>query len=188
MAPSAVTIAGDWRRLSLSTGFQLAGWLLGAGEAYLILFFLGIPADLVVATVIEALGAGVRFATFLVPASLGAFESANAAAFEAMGLGAGRRTRVQLRAARAAARVDRHRPARARVHGVAREARRASGDRLDRYLLLDLDLTPLERGDGPRRQKQGQHSPHHAQCLAARVAADHDRAAAMEGDALPAAG
>jgi glycosyltransferase 2 family protein len=79
----------DWRRLSLSTGFHLAGSLLSAGEAYLILFFLGIPADLVTATVIETLGAGVRFATFLVPASLGAFESANAAAFEAMGLGAG---------------------------------------------------------------------------------------------------
>jgi glycosyltransferase 2 family protein len=79
----------DWRRLSLSTGFHLGGWLLGGIEAYLILFFLGIPADLVTATVIEALGAGVRFATFLVPASLGAFESANAAAFEAMGLGAG---------------------------------------------------------------------------------------------------
>jgi len=79
----------DWRRLSLSTGFHLGGWLLGAVEAYLILFFLGISADLVTATVIEALGAGVRFATFLVPASLGAFESANAAAFEAMGLGAG---------------------------------------------------------------------------------------------------
>jgi uncharacterized protein (TIRG00374 family) len=78
-----------WRRLSLSTGFHLAGWLLGAVEAYLILFFLGISADLVTATVIEALGAGVRFATFLVPANLGAFESANAAAFEAMGLGAG---------------------------------------------------------------------------------------------------
>ncbi|HTG12404.1 MAG TPA: lysylphosphatidylglycerol synthase transmembrane domain-containing protein [Candidatus Eisenbacteria bacterium] len=79
----------DWSRLSLSTGFHLAGWLLGAVEAFVILVFLGIPADLVTATVIEALGAGVRFATFLVPASLGAFESANAAAFEAMGLGAG---------------------------------------------------------------------------------------------------
>jgi len=78
-----------WWRLSLSTGFHLAGWLMGAVEAYLILLFLGISADLVTATVIEALGAGVRFATFLVPASLGAFESANAAAFEAMGLGAG---------------------------------------------------------------------------------------------------
>lgn len=79
----------DWRRLSWSTFFHLAGWLLGAVEAYVILVFLAIPADLVTATVIEALGAGVRFATFLVPASLGAFESANAAAFEAMGLGAG---------------------------------------------------------------------------------------------------
>jgi glycosyltransferase 2 family protein len=79
----------DWRRLSLSTAFHLGGWLLGAGEAYLILRFLQIPADLVTATVIEALGAGVRFATFLVPASLGAFEGANAAAFEAIGLGAG---------------------------------------------------------------------------------------------------
>ena len=79
----------DWRRLSLSTGFHLAGWLLGAVEVYLTLVFLGIPVDLVTATVIEALGAGVRFATFLVPASLGAFESANAAAFEAIGLGAG---------------------------------------------------------------------------------------------------
>ncbi len=79
----------DWRRLSLSTGFHLAGWLLGALEALVILSFLGIPATLATATVIEALGAGVRFATFLVPASLGALESANAAAFEAMGLGAG---------------------------------------------------------------------------------------------------
>jgi hypothetical protein len=79
----------DWRRLTWSTTFHLAGWLLGAVEAFVILVFLGIPADLVTATVIEALGAGVRFATFLVPASLGAFESANAAAFEAMGLGAG---------------------------------------------------------------------------------------------------
>lgn len=79
----------DWRRLSLSTGFHLAGWLLGAFEAFVILYFLGVPATLVTATVIEALGAGVRFATFLVPASLGAFESANAAAFDAIGLGAG---------------------------------------------------------------------------------------------------
>jgi len=79
----------QWRRLSLSTGFHLAGWLLGVVEAIAILHFLGVPANVVEATVIEALGAGVRFATFLVPASLGAFEGANAAAFEAMGFGAG---------------------------------------------------------------------------------------------------
>jgi uncharacterized protein (TIRG00374 family) len=79
----------DWRRLSCSAGLHLAGWLLGGFEAFLILSFLGVPATPMTATVIEALGSGVRFATFLVPASLGAFEGANAAAFEAMGLGAG---------------------------------------------------------------------------------------------------
>jgi len=79
----------EWRRLALSTGFHLAGWLLGVVEAFVMLRCLGIAAGPVEAAVIEALGAGVRFATFLVPASLGAFEGANAAAFEAMGLGAG---------------------------------------------------------------------------------------------------
>jgi uncharacterized protein (TIRG00374 family) len=79
----------QWRRLALSTGFHLAGWLLGAVEAFVILRFLGVAAGPVQATVIEALGAGVRFATFLVPASLGAFEGANAASFEALGFGAG---------------------------------------------------------------------------------------------------
>ena len=37
------------------------------------------------ATVIETLGSGVRFATFFVPASLGALEGANAGAFGALG-------------------------------------------------------------------------------------------------------
>ncbi|RPH81138.1 MAG: hypothetical protein EHM88_11625 [Candidatus Rokuibacteriota bacterium] len=41
------------------------------------------------ATIVEALGSGVRFATFLVPASLGPSEAANAAAFAALGFGAG---------------------------------------------------------------------------------------------------
>jgi hypothetical protein len=40
------------------------------------------------ATIVESLGSGVRFATFLVPASLGPLEAANAAAFAALGLGA----------------------------------------------------------------------------------------------------
>jgi uncharacterized protein (TIRG00374 family) len=78
----------EWRRLALSLGFHLAGWLLGAMETLLILVVLGVTATPLTATVIEALGSGVRFATFLVPASLGALEAANAAAFDAMGLGA----------------------------------------------------------------------------------------------------
>ena len=46
---------------------------------------LHVPASLVTATVIEALGTGVRFATFFVPASLGTLEGAYAAAFAALG-------------------------------------------------------------------------------------------------------
>jgi glycosyltransferase 2 family protein len=79
----------QWRRLALSVGFHLLGWLLGAVEAFIMLWALEVDASLTTATVIEALGSGVRFATFLVPASLGAFEGANAAAFEALGFGAG---------------------------------------------------------------------------------------------------
>jgi hypothetical protein len=50
---------------------------------------LHVPASLVAATIIEALGTGVRFATFFVPASLGTLEGAYAAAFTAFGWTAG---------------------------------------------------------------------------------------------------
>jgi uncharacterized membrane protein YbhN (UPF0104 family) len=78
-----------WRRLALSLGFHLVGWLLGAVEALVMLWALSVNSSLATATVIEALGSGVRFATFLVPASLGPFEAANAASFGALGFGAG---------------------------------------------------------------------------------------------------
>ena len=78
----------EWRRFGLSVGFHLAGWLLGALEAFIMLRALSIDASVATAAAIEALGSGVRFATFLVPASLGAFEGANAAAFGALGFGA----------------------------------------------------------------------------------------------------
>ena len=77
-----------WRALALSIGFHFASWLVGAVEALLILQSLQVPASLVTATVIEALGTGVRFATFFVPASLGTLEGANAAAFVALGFAA----------------------------------------------------------------------------------------------------
>jgi uncharacterized protein (TIRG00374 family) len=79
----------QWGRFALSIAFHLAGWLLGALEAWVMLWALGIDTSVVTATVIEALGSGVRFATFLVPASLGAFEGANVAAFGVLGFGAG---------------------------------------------------------------------------------------------------
>ena len=79
----------EWRRCMLSVAFHLAGWLIGAMEATIMLWALGIDVSALTATVLEALGTGVRFATFFVPASLGAYEGANAAAFGALGLGAG---------------------------------------------------------------------------------------------------
>ena len=79
----------QWRRFSLSLGFHLVGWLLGALDVVIILWALGVSVPLATATVIEALGSGVRFATFLVPASFGPSEAANAAAFAALGFGAG---------------------------------------------------------------------------------------------------
>jgi uncharacterized membrane protein YbhN (UPF0104 family) len=74
-----------WRTLVLSVGFHFLSWLVGAVEALLILQSLHVPATLVTATVIEALGSAVRFATFFIPASLGTLEGANAAGFAALG-------------------------------------------------------------------------------------------------------
>jgi len=74
------------RRLALSIGFHFIAWLLGSLEAFIILRFLGLEVSLATATIIEALGTGVRFATFLVPASLGALEGGYVATFSALGL------------------------------------------------------------------------------------------------------
>lgn len=78
----------SWRRFLLSVSFHFGGWLLGALEVLVILHVLEIPAGLATATVIEAFGSGVRFATFLVPGSLGVLEGANTGVFAALGLGA----------------------------------------------------------------------------------------------------
>jgi uncharacterized protein (TIRG00374 family) len=74
-------------RLTLSIVFNLIGWLVGALEAYLILRFLGAEVSVGTATVIEAFGTAIRFATFLIPASLGAAEGGYLVTFGALGLG-----------------------------------------------------------------------------------------------------
>ncbi len=75
------------RRLALSIAFHFVGWLLGSVEAYLILRFLGVAVEPSTATVIEAFGTAVRFATFVIPASLGAAEGGYVVTFAALGLG-----------------------------------------------------------------------------------------------------
>jgi glycosyltransferase 2 family protein len=78
----------NWPRFVLSVAFHFGGWLLGALEVLVMLHVLDIPVSIATATVIEAIGSGVRFASFLVPGSLGVLEGANTGVFAALGLGA----------------------------------------------------------------------------------------------------
>jgi uncharacterized protein (TIRG00374 family) len=79
----------EWRRCLISVAAHLGGWLLGVLEALVIVWALDVPVTVAAAVVIEALGSGVRFATFLVPGNLGTLEGAWAATFAALGVGAG---------------------------------------------------------------------------------------------------
>ena len=78
----------NWRRFVLSVAFHFGGWLLGGLEVLVMLYVLDIPVSMATATVIEAVGSGVRFASFPVPGSLGVLEGANTGVFAALGLGA----------------------------------------------------------------------------------------------------
>ncbi|MET0849930.1 MAG: flippase-like domain-containing protein [Candidatus Rokuibacteriota bacterium] len=79
----------QWGRFALSVGFHLAGWLLGVLEALVMLHVLQVHAWVTTAAVIESLGSGVRFVSFLVPGNLGVLEGANTGVFALLGLGAG---------------------------------------------------------------------------------------------------
>jgi uncharacterized protein (TIRG00374 family) len=73
-------------RLALSIAWHLAGWIVSAAETYLILAWLGSPVSLGTALVIEAIGTGIRFATFMVPGHLGVLEGGQVMTFVALGL------------------------------------------------------------------------------------------------------
>ncbi len=62
------------RTLAVSEVWHLASWLLGAGETWLALRFLGHPVDVTTALVIESLGEAIRTVSFPVPAALGVQE------------------------------------------------------------------------------------------------------------------
>jgi putative membrane protein len=74
-------------RLFLSIAFHFVAWLLGTIEAYVILRFLGVAVSLSTAGVIEAFGTAIRFATFMIPGSVGVVEGGYLATFAALGLG-----------------------------------------------------------------------------------------------------
>jgi putative membrane protein len=54
---------------------SLMGWLVGAGEVYLILLYMGHPVSWVTALLLESLGQAVRGAAFAVPGALGIQET-----------------------------------------------------------------------------------------------------------------
>jgi putative membrane protein len=73
-------------RVTLSALLHTLGWAVGGLEIYLVLTLAGIPVSLATALVLEAVGSAVRFATFMIPGSLGALEGGNVAVFAAFGL------------------------------------------------------------------------------------------------------
>jgi uncharacterized protein (TIRG00374 family) len=75
------------RRLAAAVALHLFAYVVGSLEIYLVLTFLDIPVTLLTAMVIESFGAAVKFASFMVPGSLGALEGGNVAIFAAFGLG-----------------------------------------------------------------------------------------------------
>jgi putative membrane protein len=73
-------------RVVLSALLHALGWAVGGLEIYLVLTLAGIPVSLATALVLEAVSSAVRFATFMIPGSVGALEGGNVAVFAAFGL------------------------------------------------------------------------------------------------------
>lgn len=74
-------------RLTGAVLVHLLAWTVGSLEIYLVLYFLGLPISLLDAVVMESFAAAVKFASFMIPASLGALEGGNMAIFSAFGYG-----------------------------------------------------------------------------------------------------
>lgn len=67
-------IYGRPGRVAASFFSSLVGWLVGAGEVYLILLFIGHPTSWLNALLLESLGQAIRGAAFAVPGALGVQE------------------------------------------------------------------------------------------------------------------
>ncbi len=68
------TLYRDHRRVAATFAWSLAGWVVGTGEVWLALDFLGHPVSLVDALFVESAGQAIRGAAFAIPGSLGAQE------------------------------------------------------------------------------------------------------------------
>ncbi|MBA2409623.1 MAG: flippase-like domain-containing protein [Gammaproteobacteria bacterium] len=70
-----VALYRDRYAILSACGWRLAGWVLGTGEVWLALWFLGHPVGLAEALILESLGQAIRSAAFAVPGALGVQES-----------------------------------------------------------------------------------------------------------------
>jgi putative membrane protein len=76
----------DRRALATSAGWHLLSWIVGAGEVWLALAFLGHPVGLGTALLLESLGQAVRAGAFVVPGALGVQEGGYLVLGRALGL------------------------------------------------------------------------------------------------------
>lgn len=65
----------DRRAFWKAMAWRLADWIAGAGEVWLVMYFLGKPVSFAEALILESLGTGVRSAAFLVPGAIGILEA-----------------------------------------------------------------------------------------------------------------
>jgi putative membrane protein len=73
-------------RLAAAVAWHLAGWMVGAGEVWLALAFMGHPISLPAAIALESLAQGITSLGFIVPGALGVQEGAYVAIGSALGL------------------------------------------------------------------------------------------------------
>jgi putative membrane protein len=65
----------DKRAFWAAMAWRIADWIAGAGEVWLVMYFLGKPVSFAEALILESLGTGVRSAAFLVPGAIGILEA-----------------------------------------------------------------------------------------------------------------
>jgi len=81
LVPSAETLDAEVQQLygqrgaiAAASAWHLLSWLLGAGDIWLALYFLGHPVSVSTALLWESVGQAVRTAAFVIPAGLGVQE------------------------------------------------------------------------------------------------------------------
>ena len=75
------------RTIASSSMWHLLSWIVGVGEVWLALFFLGHPVSLLSAMMVESLGQAVRAGAFAVPGALGVQEGGYVMLGRVLGLG-----------------------------------------------------------------------------------------------------